>query len=397
MSLKIAYVTDERYPSFHTDCQQVIKTADALGAVGCEVHLIQPRLAVHYFKGRDNVKKEITQAFNVEGHFILKDIRHFPASDLRIEKGFHALLGPLKAMIRRYDVVHTRNVLTLTVGAALGLPMIYEDYKALPVTTPRTWWMVRRALGKKGVLGLVTHSDYAASSMVDKVADPESVVAIQNGYDPKEFARSPVKAEAKARIGLSDHTRLAVYTGQVRPDKGTHTLMNLAEDVSDVHVLLVGGTVEEAATLRNEAETRGVSNFTAIPQVKVAEVPLYLAAADVLLLPTAGAPMMKASRATVLPMKVFSYLAASRPILAPDLPDTAGILTHDVNCLRVPPDNREAAADTLNVLLADRELSARLGRQAAADAKMYSWEERARRLVAFMERRIDTVRGAAAR
>ena len=31
MGLKIGYITDERFPSVHTDTQQMIKTADALG------------------------------------------------------------------------------------------------------------------------------------------------------------------------------------------------------------------------------------------------------------------------------------------------------------------------------------------------------------------------------
>jgi len=393
MSLRIAHITDERYPSPHTDCQQVIKTADALGAVGCEVHLIQPRLAVHYFKSRDVVKAEICRAFNVDGRFEVRDIRHFPGSDLRIEKLPHALLGPLKALVGKYDVVHTRNIMTLAVGAVLGLPVLYEDYKALPITTPRIWQIVRRALSRPGVLGLVTHSAYSASTMIDQVSDSDAIVAIENGYDPKEFEQFPLKAEARERIGLTEKTRLAVYTGHIRAGKGISTLVDLAEDVPSVHILLVGGTGDEASALRGDAEKRRIGNLTVIPRVKVADVPLYLAAADVLLLPTAGAPMMKAALSTVMPMKVYSYLAAGRPILAPDLPDTVGVLTHDVNCLKVSPDDREAAATGLNLLLSDKKLAVRLSARAAKDAKSYTWEARARRLVTFMEKRLNAQSG----
>ena len=44
MSLRIAYISDERFPSIHTDTQQVVKTIDALGRSGVHVDLIQPRM-----------------------------------------------------------------------------------------------------------------------------------------------------------------------------------------------------------------------------------------------------------------------------------------------------------------------------------------------------------------
>ncbi len=385
--LRIAYVTDERYPSPHTDCQQVIKTVDALGSLGCEVHLIQPRMAVHLFKSREQIKAAICDAFNVEGHFEVRDIRHIPASNLRIEKVPHALLGPLKARFGHYDVVHTRNLPALMVGAVMGLPMMYENYKAMPLTTPTAWKQARRALNRPNVLGLVTHSYYAAKIMAAKVDDPESIIGIPNGYDPKDFAAYPDKAEAQREIGLPDRPAVAAYTGHIRPDKGISTLLNLAEDSPDVHFLIVGGTETEVTTLAQDVTKRGLSNVMLKSRVDVAKVPTYLAAADVLLLPTAAAPLMGSGRSTVLPMKVFSYLAAGRPILAPDLPDTEGVLTDDVNCIKVPTDNRTAARDALSRLVNDRDLASRLAHAAAQDALRFTWKGRAEKLVEFIQKR----------
>lgn len=396
MPLKIAYITDERYPSPHTDCQQVVKTMDALGALGCEVHLIEPRMAVHYFKSRAQVKKEICDTFNVEGRFEVHDIRHVPGSDLRIEKVTHGILGPLKALRGQYDVVHTRNLNALVFGAVLHLPMLYENYKAMPVSTPKSWRIARAAINRPGVLGLVTHSYYAAQTMTDKVNDPDAVIGIPNGFDPKDFEHVPEKGVAKQQIGMAEIQQpLAVYAGHIRPDKGISTLVDLAEDSPLVHFLIVGGTEAEVGVLQKEISKRRLVNMTLKSRVEVAEVPRYLAAADVLLLPTAKAPLLKGGKSTVLPMKVFSYLAAARPILAPNLPDTEGVLTHNVNCLKVPPDDRKAAAEALHRLCSDRSLATRLQEKAAADASGFTWNGRAEKLIAFMNKRISKVRQSA--
>ena len=51
----------------------------------------------------------------------------------------------------------------------------------------------------------------------------------------------------------------------------------------------------------------------------------FLFAADILMIPE---PKVKTVGNTVLPMKLFQYLAAGRAIYAPDAPDTAELLTH---------------------------------------------------------------------
>ncbi len=120
---KIAYISDERFPSPHTDVQQVVKTIDALGGLGATVHLIQPRLAKHLFVSKEQRKARICDYFNVEGRFELHDILLWPASNLRVEKFFHGLAAPLKAALGDYDVVYTRNLLPLVATSQLGLPV----------------------------------------------------------------------------------------------------------------------------------------------------------------------------------------------------------------------------------------------------------------------------------
>ena len=386
MTLRIAHITDERYPSIHTDCQQVIKTADALGKEGCHVDLIMPRMLKHLTLTRSETKKRIAAHFNVSGQFHIRDILTVPGSDLRVEKLPHGLIAPLLASLGNYDVVHTRNLIPLSLGALLGLPLLFETYRALPRTEPRAWRLVQQAMRSYNFVGIITHSAYAKKSMVDSGTSEDLIEAIPNGYDPEDFRDTLTKTEARKKLNLPEGN-LAVYTGHIRPDKGTPTLINLAEDCPQCHFLLVGGFANDVSNLKKILASRSIDNVSLVEQVPIASVPTYLAAADVLLLPTSGAPLAKPGRSTVLPMKIFTYLASGRPILGPDLPDTEGILIHEHNGLRVPPDERSIAARELRRLLEDIPLRDRLGAAGAQDSAKYTWQSRAKRIIEFIKER----------
>lgn len=388
--MRIGYITDERYPSVHTDTQQVVKTADALGREGALVDLIPPRMARHLLKGAAARKEEICRHFNVEGRFEIRDLLSWPASDLRVEKLFHGVLAPLVTALGDYDVIYTRNLLPVSIASALRQPVLFETYRALPRSDPRAWRVVRRASAGRRFLGISTHSEYSRQVMIDAGMDPAAVEAIPNGFDPADFEGLPSREEARALVGADPEAFLAVYTGHIRPDKGIGSLLDLAADCPECSVMIVGGSPDEVARVEHEARARSLRNVRLTGHVPVARVPLHLIAADALLLPPTAGPLLGAGR-TVLPMKTFTYLAAGRPILAPDLPDTEGILVHGGNSLRVPPDDRAAAAAALRRLAADRELRASLGDRAREDAARYTWQGRARALLSFLERRLSAV------
>jgi len=85
----------------------------------------------------------------------------------------------------------------------------------------------------------------------------------------------------------------------------------------------------------------------------------YLSMADVLVSPR--------SHGGNLPLKVFDYLAAGRPIVATDIPTHRTVL-NDQRAVLVPPHTRGLAEGILS-LLADPERAARLGHAAREYAK----------------------------
>ena len=116
------------------------------------------------------------------------------------------------------------------------------------------------------------------------------------------------------------------------------------------------------------------------------DLPAWLAAADVLLIPPSRAPLEQ-FRNCVLPLKLFAYFAAGQPILAPAAPDTAELLDDGENALLVPPGRPDLAAAALDRILREPGLAARLAAGRAAERRRaHLGQRRAEKIEAFLER-----------
>jgi glycosyltransferase involved in cell wall biosynthesis len=207
-----------------------------------------------------------------------------------------------------------------------------------------------------------------------------------NGYAPAHFTPALTRETARTRLGLEATDCIATYAGHVDTTKGIHFLVRVAQQIPDVIFLLVGaapGSEDERIVLRS-VEEAGARNVRLLPHVTPSEVATYLFASDCLIIPPTAAPFHH-HRRTVLPMKTFSYLAAGRPIVAPDLPDLREVLRHNENALLVPPDNVDAAAAAIRLAVFNRPIGEKLGSAARGDAAQYTWKARAKRFATFLE------------
>jgi glycosyltransferase involved in cell wall biosynthesis len=90
---------------------------------------------------------------------------------------------------------------------------------------------------------------------------------------------------------------------------------------------------------------------------------------------------------TVLPLKLFIYLAAGRPIMAPQLADMLGILSEH-NALLVPPDDVTSAVTSMRRLFARPQWQEAMAVKASHDARKYTWRNRAGRIIDFLNDRL---------
>ncbi len=91
---------------------------------------------------------------------------------------------------------------------------------------------------------------------------------------------------------------------------------------------------------------------------------------------------------TVLPLKLFFYMASGRPILAGDTPDVQEVLRHRENAFLCRPDCLEELVGAIQTLIDDPAGAGRLAATALADSRDLTWEARARRIAGIITERL---------
>ena len=360
--------------------EQSVNTAAALARRGVAVTLLMPQ-------GRadpDLSPDDLREYFHVEGDFRLVQRpsrwagEALPRTLLWLRQLFRdpALAGA--------DLIYSRIPAMLAIGQRAPLPFATDHYRPWPDDLPPIRPLVRRAARDPKCLGLVIHSDHAAGAYRRAGVDPAKILVAHNGAEPRRSGLPLGKAEARAKLGLPPDRPLAVYAGRINAQKGLDEILALADRRPEVLFLLVGsegdGPIEAAAARR--------SNVRIVPWQAPPALPAWLWAADVLLIPPSRAPLEQ-YRNCVLPLKTFAYLAAGRPILAPEAPDTAELLSDGDNALLVPPGRPELAAAALDRILGEPGLADRLSQSALSGAAALTWDRRAEKIAAFLSGRLS--------
>jgi glycosyltransferase involved in cell wall biosynthesis len=173
----------------------------------------------------------------------------------------------------------------------------------------------------------------------------------------------------------------------------------MIEAVKDLPAMLVvAGGKDAAAVSRMQACAAGlgVRNVRFDGYRPPREIPVYLAAGDILAMPYSRRTVAPGGITTdwMSPLKMFEYMAAARPIVASDLPALREVLNEE-NALLVPPDDAGSLRAGFLRLLEDAGLRDRLGAQARRDVEAYTWEARARLILDFARRQDASPAGTA--
>ena len=354
-------------------------TVAALARRGAETILLMPR-------GPDDpalTAAALADYFAVEGGFRLVQRESRWAGEALVRTLFWLRQVFRDPEVQRADLLYSRIPAMLGMGGRSPLPFAVDHYRPWPDDLPVIRPLLRRTARRDKCLGVVLHSGFAAGAYRRAGVPAEKVLVAHNGAEPRHLGPPPDKAIARARLGLEPDRFTAVYAGRVNARKGLDQLLALAALGPETLFVLVGSEGDGPV----EAEARRRPNVRIVPWQDPAALPAWLHAADVLLIPPSRAPLEQ-FRNCVLPLKLFAYLAAGRPILAPAAPDTAELLQDGENALLVPPGDPVAAAAALD-RLRDPVLAARLGAAAYTRSGELTWDRRAEKIEAFLARRLN--------
>jgi colanic acid biosynthesis glycosyl transferase WcaI len=175
-------------------------------------------------------------------------------------------------------------------------------------------WLVRRVDQVACSTGLESH--------VRAIAPDKPVHEWR--YPLQARAVTQVEAAAlRARLGIPPDAWVAMYSGTFEPYQGLDDIVAAlplaAMAIPELSLVLIGASDVSARSLEQRAVRAGVAHrLRVLPRCGATEIPAYHAMANVLLAPRASG--------SNLPLKVFHYMGAGRPILATGAPDEHGVL-----------------------------------------------------------------------
>jgi glycosyltransferase involved in cell wall biosynthesis len=244
-------------------------------------------------------------------------------------------------------------------------------------------WLRRLALRRAAAALTVSR----ALSGIARAESPDIPVFEINDI-PIESADRPPDPERmaalRARFDLADR-RLVVYTGNYDRRQGLPELIQAMAVVRASHpeclLLVVGGEPEQVAALQACIEPDGLADAVRLIGAQPPDtMPEYMGLAEVLVSPRL--------EPYTTPLKIFSYMASGRPIVATDLPTHTEVL--DESSAVLVPATAEGLAHGILQALEDPVRAERLGEEARRRAERHHTSESLRRklieVYTFIER-----------
>jgi len=389
--MRIIGITASAVPSSSANSIQAIKACQALAQLGQEVTLFVPGGSSRSLPLAEHRPGTNSQSLGVTGGGSESD-------DLRLLYGLTTSFSvewlPASSRraftweaVRRAAALHTDLVYTWAPQSAVfailrRLPVILELHDLPAGRIGPLWYgLFLRLPGRKRIMVITRALQSALEFRYGGHLPPADVILAPNGVEPGRFADLPTPQDARRLLGLHEAST-ALCAGHLYPGRGADLFLALAGSLPEVRFVWAGGVPAAVDEWRARALALGLENVVFTGFVPNERLPLYLAAADVLLMPYGRNIAISSgggnSALISSPMKMFEYLAAGRAILASDLPVFREVLD-ERNAVLCPPEDPPAWTQALSDLLANPKKCAALAARAKTDSARYTWLERARR------------------
>jgi L-malate glycosyltransferase len=267
---------------------------------------------------------------------------------------------------RRYDLFHVHQALYSAFVAVLaGRWLRIQTLVKVTGTGPSgNVAVLRNRRSGRFLTAMVRHADVMISLSDEAAHEIRSIgftgrlENIPNGVDTDQFRPTCRPEDMRRQLNLPEG-QLIFHAGRLSPEKGQDLLVQAMPQVlarcPDAWLAMAGNG--PTRRLLEEAVVRlGVASRVRMIS-EVDDIAPYLAAADVFVLPSRGEGMSNA---------LLEAMATGLPCLASDVGGNREVIRHGENGWLVPSGDTVALAEGLCALLSDKELAARLGKNARA-------------------------------
>ncbi|GER86010.1 glycoside hydrolase [Dictyobacter vulcani] len=284
--------------------------------------------------------------------------------------------------ITRYDCMHTHEeagamgVLLSLIFGRKHLYYMHSDLSQQIVSSEFTKnpfiihcvKLIQKLIVRKahGIIAICPDIERTARGMTSKTP----IHMIENSAVDENLPAPTMEEVLQIREELALGTGpVLLYTGTLESYQGIdlliHSIPAVYKVFPDIHYVLVGGQTAQIERLSTMAKEFGVYDaIRFIGQKPLAEMPRYMALADILLSPR--------SKGTNTPLKLYTYLHSGKPILATEIYSQTQVLSSET-ALLVPP-TADGLAEGAIALLRNPQWAKALGGNGRLFAEEhYSW------------------------
>jgi len=293
----------------------------------------------------------------------------------------------LHKVIKKYgkvDIIYERYAFFNFAGALVSkmkrIPLIIEVNELSGLKRVRGQYFVRlcsfieRRILRQARLVVVV-SEFLNKEVHERIHPAETrVLTVPNGV-PEEWKKRNVSAEAASSLrnkyDFNNKKVICFVGGLVEWHNFGLLLQAFKRVITDGYdcVLMFVGEGPMREYILDKARELGIdSNILLVGNVPHEEIPVYLASADILVIPETNEFRS--------PIKLFEYMAAGKPVVAPKKAGIEAIITHGVDGFMFEPGNASSFADAMMRILQNETVALKLGKNARKNVfANYTWEK----------------------
>ncbi len=395
---RLLYLSNLRLPTEKAYGIQIAKMCEAFAEAGVNVELVYP-----YRK--NPIKADIFDYYSIKKIFKATKL---PALDFYFFGAFDKTAVGLKsfisavalvfyALFKKSDIIYSRDELVLFLLSFFKKNLVFEAHRFSPKRS-----LFYNRFNNSGIKS-VAISEAVKKGLVNAGFAPNNILVAPDGVDLILFDINISKESARVKVNLPDDKKIVLYSGHLFEWKGARILLETAKlisnfkfpaplgrgsfnkverqisNVGNILFVFIGGTEHDIKSFRKKAE--GLDNVLILGHKPHSQIPTYLKAADVLVLPNSASDKISSYTS---PLKLFEYMASGRPIIASDLPSIREILNNQ-NSVLVKPDDPENMARGIGTILDDIASGDKLTQEARQDVENYTWQKRVEKIMNFVK------------
>ena len=316
--MKIVYLFNSSLPSYNASSLQVVNVCYQIAKKIGTLTLITPNTGL---------SKTIFDHYGLRKNFEIIKIKSFNKFPIGLKFYLYSFMSVIYGLKINPKIFVTRNYFTLFLLILLRREVIFEVHTSLDMEGRVVNFLYNNLniFNSKKIINLIFITNSVKNHFFKKYNIKSRKFCILPSASNFKSTFPKIRNNKNLKIG---------YFGLVNKSRGFNFICNLSKIDTDNDYFIIGGSNNQINDFKRKNLNKNLHLKSYIPHKKIKN---YIMKMDLLILPYENKVLVSGNVGDIgkftSPMKLFDYLASSKPIIASSLPVLKEILSHKQNCI----------------------------------------------------------------